>query len=314
VKFGRWEDIRKKNLYAVVSDSGPVVTVAGTVLDSFKKTPLDLRDRDVVNVDPNAVSRVSISIDKAATTQPTSQPAEKKELVLERRSDVEQPEPPGPATTKPSSPAAPAGPRPSSPQSRVNTPDGEGAVQLAAFAEPAAAAAVAEPTTKPSAGPTTAPSTSPATTKAVAAATQPAKPKTKWLITSEPKNDANDANVQALLDSLRPLRAEKYLESFPTTQAKPVATYVVRINARAWADEPAKNIELKITDPGPSATPVGQLGELTFEVNRTLLDKITADFTPSKNPPKPEMPAGFPGLPGGAGVPGVPPGHPPIPE
>jgi hypothetical protein len=307
IKFGRWEDVRKKDLYAIVSDSGPVVTVAGTTLDSFKKTPLDLRDRDVVNVDPNAVSRVSISIDKAATTQPTSQPAVKKELVLERRSDVEQPEPPGPAT-KPASPAAPAGPRPSSPQSRVNTtPDGEGAVQLAAFAEPAA-----EPTTKPSTGPTTAPSTSPATTQV--AATQPAKPKTKWLITSEPKGDANDSNIQALLESIHPLRAEKYVEKFPTTQAAPAATYILRINTRAWADEPAKNIELKITDPGPSATPVGQLGDLTFEVSRTLLDKITADYTPSKNPPPSAMPQGFPGFPGApGGRPGMPAGHPQIP-
>jgi hypothetical protein len=187
------------------------------------------------------------------------------------------------------------------------TPDGQGLVQLAAFAEPAA------PTTKPSAGPTTAPSTSPAITQV--AATKPAKPQTKWLITSDPKGDANDANVQALLDSLRPLRAEKYVEKFPTTQAAPVATYIVRVNARAWADEPAKNIELKITDPGHDAAPVGQLGDLTFEVNRTLLDKITADFTPSKNPPTPAVPAGFPGLPGGpAGAPGIPPGHPPIPE
>jgi hypothetical protein len=318
IKFGRFEDIRKKDVYAIVSDSGPVVTVAATTLDSFKKTPLDLRDRDVVNIDPNAVSRVSISIDKAATTQPTSQPAVKKEVVLERRSDVEQPEPPGPAT-KPASPAGPAGPRPSSPQSRVNvtTPDGEGAVQLAAFAEPAAATAAAGPTTKPSAAPTTAPSTSTATTQPVAA-TQPAKPKTKWLITSDPMGDANDANIQALLDGIHPLRAEKYVEKFPTTQAAPAATYVVRINTRAWADEPAKNIELKITDPGASATPVGQIGDLTFEVNRTLLDHITADFTPSKNPAMPARPAGFPGLPGGpggpGGVPGVPPGHPPIPE
>jgi hypothetical protein len=306
IKFGRWEDVRKKDLYAIVSDTGPVVTVTGTTLDAFKKTPLDLRDRDVLNVDPNTVSRVSISIDKAATTQPTSQPAVKRDVVLERRSEVEQPEPRVP-TTKPAAPA-PAGPRPTKAQSRVNTPDGEGAVTLAAFAEPAAApaAAASAPTTKPS----TAPSTRPATTQA--AATAPAKPQTKWLITSEPKGDANDANVQALLDSLRPLRAEKYLEKFPTTQATPAASYVLKINTRAWADEPARQYELKITDPGRDASPVGQLGDLSFEVNRMLLDKITADFTPSKNPPPPPPSFSLPGAPGG--LPGLPAGHPPVAE
>jgi hypothetical protein len=312
IKFGRWEDVRKKDLYAIVNDTGPVVTVAGTILDSFKKTPLDLRDRDVINVDPNAVSRVAISIDKAATTQPTSQPAVKKDVVLERRSEVEQTEQPTPAT-KPAAPA-PAGPRPTNPQSRVDTPDGEGAVTLAAFAEPAATehATEAAPTTKPAAAASTRPSTQPTTT------TAPAKPQTKWLITSEPKGDANDTNVQALLDSLRPLRAEKYVEKFPTTQAAPTATYVVKINTRAWADEPAKQYEIKITDPGHDANPVGQVGDLNFEINRTLLDKITADFTPSKNPPTPPMPSRFPGLPGGpggdAGIPSLPAGHPPVSE
>ena len=52
-----------------------MVTVAATSLDAFRKTPLDLRDREVLDVNPDAVSRMSITKETAPATQPTTQPA-----------------------------------------------------------------------------------------------------------------------------------------------------------------------------------------------------------------------------------------------
>lgn len=403
IRFGR-PDVQKQNVYAMVSESGPIVTVANADLEGLKKSPLDLRDREVLDLEADSVSRITLSIDRAATTQPTSQPAEKRELVLERRSEVLEVGPPAPdapasapaapdggapaeqkegeapqpdgaavpapaepapppaepkddapngdAPAQPDAPGAPDGePQPESqPQSKVTSPAGGAVITLAAFQDspapaepkpeepkpdepnpeepdpeepnpeepkPADAAgpdeAPAPPAAKASAppaddaaaegepsadapspdvsatGPATAPTTEPA-------ATQPAAPKSKWLIASEPRGDANDAHVRALIDALRPLRAQKFLESFPTTQATPVATYVLTVSTRAWGDEPAKEHEIRITDPGGQANPIAQVGDLVFEIDRTFLDKLTADFT-EPNLPEP------PGFPEGAGDP-----------
>lgn len=375
IKFGR-PDVQKQNVYAMVSERGPIVTVASTELEGLRKTPLDLRDREVLDLDANAISRVTLSIDRAATTQPTSQPAEKRELVLERRSEVTEVGPPAPATAPSTAPAlAPAGdddppaepkgggagkpdavesedvtdenavapddaarpvppgsppadaPKNESappPQVRVTSPEGGAVVSLAAFQDPPAPADAKPEEPKPAAAQPAAPQAPPAAEPEVdplqsvrdavdavngnaptdtqpttgpttqpAAATQPAAPKSKWLIASEPKGDANDSHVQSLIDALRPLRAQKYLEVFPTTQAAPAATYVLKVSTRPWGDEPAREHEIKITDPGGQAKPVAQVGDLVFEIDRTFLDKLTADFT---EPNLPE-PAGFP--PGG---------------
>jgi hypothetical protein len=246
IKFGRASDIKKKNVYAIASPTGPVVTVAATTLDAFKKTPLDLRDRKVLDVDANAVSRLSITTDKAATTQPTTQPASKKTVALERRSEV-------PTASQPA--------------------------------------------------------TSPATTKASSQPTSnPSAPQTKWLVTSDPKGNADDSKVTALVEALHPLRAEKFLETFPTTQAAPAATFTLKVSTRSWGDEAATEHDLKITDPGHEAKLVGQLGGLSFELDRSILDKLTADFAA----PKPEtVGPTFPSLPTTPTGP-LPPGHPPI--
>ena len=254
LKFGGPQDVFKKNLYATASESGPVAMVLATSLDALKKTPLDLRQRDVLDIDDRAVSRVSITTEKAATTQPTTQPASKSVVVLERRS--EQPTS-APATTAPA----------------------------------------------------TGPATGPASTQ-LAAATQPAAPKTKWLVASDPKGDADDDAVQELLRAFRPLTADRFLETFPATQAAPTAAYVVRISTRAWADEPAREHELKITDQGAGANAklIGQLGDLTFEMNRTVLDALTRSFAAPKV--EPAGPAFGPAGPAPA-LPGVPPVPPP---
>jgi hypothetical protein len=95
------------------------------------------------------------------------------------------------------------------------------------------------------------------------------------------------------------LRAVKYLEAFPTTQATPAGTYVLKISTRAWGDEPAREHEIKITDPGGTAKPIAQVGDLVFEIDRTFLDKLTADFTEPNKP----APTGFPEEPDTGGMP-----------
>jgi hypothetical protein len=290
VRFGEPSDFSKKNVYAVASEKGPVVTVEATALEALKKKPLDLRNREVLDLDANRVSRISIAVDKPATTQPTTRPAEKREVVLERRSDSGA----APTTAPAGAPAPAAAPAPQ-PQSNATTPDGEATVQLAAFQEPA------EPA-KPTGGPSapTVPATAPAATTQPAAATQPAKPQTKWVVTSDPKGDANDANVQSLLTALRPLRAEKFLDA-PATRPASVTTYVVKIKTNAFGDEPAKEHVLTITDPGGEAKLTGHLDGLNFELDRGIIEHLTAEFgAPKLEPAGPALPAGLPAFPGPA--------------
>ena len=84
VTVGGYDDVQKKNVFVSLSD-GTVVTVAATVLDSLNKTPLDLRDKSVVDVDPAAVTKVEIATETTATTRPTAQPAVTRTVVLTRR-------------------------------------------------------------------------------------------------------------------------------------------------------------------------------------------------------------------------------------
>jgi hypothetical protein len=74
----------------------------------------------------------------------------------------------------------------------------------------------------------------------------------------------------------------------------------VKVSARSWADEPAREHELKITDPGHEAKLVAQYGDLTFELDRSLLPTLTADFTaPKEKPATPPFGRRPPGLPQG---------------
>ena len=84
VKLGGYDDVQKKNVFASLSD-GTMVKVAASVLDTLNKSALDLRDKSVLDVDPATVTKVTIATDTAATTQPTTQPAASKTVVLTRR-------------------------------------------------------------------------------------------------------------------------------------------------------------------------------------------------------------------------------------
>jgi hypothetical protein len=145
------------------------------------------------------------------------------------------------------------------------------------------------PATHPSTLPATGPATNPATTApTTAAASQPAvattAPASKWQLNSDPKGPADDATVSELLGMLNPLRAEKFLPpaTQPTTQ--PHDRYVISIQV----DHLAQPMVVSITDPGGAGSPIAEYNGAHFEVSRTLLDRLQADFAP--HAPSPELP------------------------
>jgi hypothetical protein len=221
IAFGRFATIEQNAVFASV-DGGPVATVATSSEDSFKKTALDLRDKKVVDIDPAHVTGFTLSINRAATTQPTTKPAEQVEYTIARRKETRKLGPTLPAATT-------------------------------------------EPATKPGIA-----STQPATQPAVAS-TQPAS---KWVIESGGSGNANDANVDALLTALHPLQATKFLESAPTTQ--PAGRYTLTVHAGPANGHGPEDYTLKFTNPGTTGEVVGSYDDLTFEVERSIVDKLDA--------------------------------------
>ena len=300
VAFGQYADVEREKVYVKVSPEPGVLAKVSLSEWQWDRlagaSPVTLRDRKVLDVDPERVEKVTVSIDRQATTQPTTKPAEKREVVLERRRE-------SPATQK----TADAG----------GAPAGEAV--LAAQVEPAAGGAAAKGGATPGAGANPAPATAaapaagsgaatapatnatttPSTVPSTSPATAPAEPPTKWVLASEPKGDAEDSKVDSLLQGLHPLRATKYLEAAPTTPA--TATYTVRVQTNAYGDQPAKSHELKLTETGSGADAkvVGYYQDLVFELDRFFLDRVTTDFKKGSEPAAapPSGPPGMPGLP-----------------
>lgn len=287
VAFGQFADVEREKVYVKVSpEPGALAKVK---LDEWQWDRLNgasavtLRDRKVLDVDPERVEKVTVSIDRQAATQPTTKPAEKREVVLERRRQAA-------ATQK----TADTGLNAELAGEAVLAADTTKADAPKPTSAELAPAPVASPATVPATG--TAPATSPATSPATAPATAPADPASQWVQASEPKGDANDATVESLLQGVHPLRATRYLESAPTTPA--TANYTVMISTTAYGDQPAQLYELKLveTGSGADAKVIGYYQDLIFEVDRFFLDRVTADFTKKTEPPA-EAP-GFPGFPG----------------
>ena len=87
IAFGQYEDIRRQRVFARVSDSPAVVKVASTALDTLTKKPLDIRDKKVLDLLPEQVSKLSIVTDVPGQA-PTTKPASRKEVAIERRKEV----------------------------------------------------------------------------------------------------------------------------------------------------------------------------------------------------------------------------------
>ena len=262
INFGQ-SDLLKQNVMVSTSRSPVIAKVAASVIEQIDKKPIELRDKRAVYIDPAQVSSITISSDLAATTRPTSRPASKKEVVIRRAkvteakaADAKAQATTAPATTKASTQASTqvASTRPS--------------------------------TTQPST--TQVASTQAATTQAItqAAATQPAP---KWeVVVGNDAKPADDSRVDQLLNQLHPLRAQKYLETAPTTQ--PAATYVIRITTVAPGGAEAKH-EIRLVDPGDTKPLNATYNDLAFEADRSVADRFSGDFLKGSTPPPSATPS-----------------------
>jgi Domain of unknown function (DUF4340) len=68
--FGAFDDVLGKNVFAAVSGSPTVYTVAASVLTSLEKNELDLRDKKVVQINPADVSSISIDLHNPRKPKP----------------------------------------------------------------------------------------------------------------------------------------------------------------------------------------------------------------------------------------------------
>jgi hypothetical protein len=75
ITFGKYEDISKEKVYARISDSQAVVKVSSTPITTLSKKPIELRDKKVLDLDPEQVSKLSIATDLPAGPAPTTKPA-----------------------------------------------------------------------------------------------------------------------------------------------------------------------------------------------------------------------------------------------
>ena len=82
IKFGRYDDVLKSNVFAMTSQSPAIAKVAASSLESINKKPLDLRDKRAADIDPAQVVSVQVVTDTAATTKPTSRPASKTDVTI----------------------------------------------------------------------------------------------------------------------------------------------------------------------------------------------------------------------------------------
>lgn len=99
VKFGRYDDVLKKNIFVTVGDVPSIAKVPATVLESLGKKVIDLRDRQIVAIDSNRVSQIMIKTESPAGTKP---------LTIGRRKEKLTAGPELPATTQATTqPAAP---------------------------------------------------------------------------------------------------------------------------------------------------------------------------------------------------------------
>jgi hypothetical protein len=171
LRFGIDVDVLKKNMFLSL-DGKEVAVVAASNLKTFEKTTLDLRNKELVTIDPELVSSFHVSINRPATTQPTTKPAESREFALERRKIA----PPvlGPALPPVEKPTT------------------------------APATGLSKPATQHAKA-----TTAPATPATHPAATRPAS---KWFFSSGDHADAEEGQVTALLGTFHPLRVEKYVE------------------------------------------------------------------------------------------------------
>lgn len=267
IVFGAYEDARHNKIYAKLSEPQAVVKVSSSPFETLNKKPLDLRDKKVIDILPEQVSKLSIVTDIPASPAPAVKPAKKTTVQIERRKQVAQA----------AAPAAAAATAPAAPAAGAAKPTTQPSATKPA-ATRASAATQASAATKP----TTRPATQVATTHP---ATQPATPPSPWVLLSEPKGEADEPSVTSLLNELHPLRVTKYLESTPTT--KPTGTYTLKFTTEGPGGTPVTDYQLNLIDPGGDRPLMGEYNGLSFELPRTFLTKLEGHFAKK---PKTETP------------------------
>ena len=238
ITFGDY-DITKKTIHVRVGNSPFVAKVNASVVDAFKKTPLDLRDKVAVDILPEEVSKITITSVASPATKPTTTPATKPSVV-ERR-----------PVTESGVPFLPM------PVDEIKI-------------EPPSKFSLSNYFPK----------------------------RSKWYRSADPKSNMNDAEVDTLLNGLHPLRAEKYLDTYASTQA--TGRYEFRIQTSAAGGAAAREHVLKVIDPGNNQNLIVESSNgLTFEVSRGMLSNyFDGEFkpkAPANNGPPMGMPAGMPG-------------------
>jgi uncharacterized ParB-like nuclease family protein len=255
IEFGSPDALAGKNVWIrLTTGTNPpmLATVPKETMDSMLKSSLDLRDRQVLKIDPATVTEIRIVKTRPPTTGPVALPAIMHNLVITRR----PPEkvdltlgPPRPATMPSTAPST-------------------------------------EPSTVPAA--TQVASTQPATQPAIQPAPPPAAPKTVWELTGTvPHEDADDAKVEAALANFNPLRADKYLASAPPTAGQ--TTYMVTITC---GNSPPVDVLLIDTGDNTATSATGTFGDSFFSMPRTIIPAIDGDFAKAKPaaPPTPPTP------------------------
>jgi hypothetical protein len=91
ITFGQFTSVDRDKIFVKISDPPIIARVPMTqaALDRITgASMLTLRDKKVVDIDPAHVTGFTLSIDRAATTQPTTKPSEQIEYTIDRRKET----------------------------------------------------------------------------------------------------------------------------------------------------------------------------------------------------------------------------------
>jgi hypothetical protein len=184
--------------------------------------------------------------------------------------------------------SVPAGPAPTTKPGKKSEVVIERRKEAPAAPTPATKPAATKTAAKPAAKPATTHATAVASTQAATApvAKAPASP---WELKSDPKGDADEDEIQALLAELHPLKASKFLEAAPTPKA--TVNYTLKVTTEGPGGTPITHHELKLVDPGGDAAVLGEYNGLHFELPRTFLTKLEGNFAkkPKATTPQPAL-------------------------
>ena len=260
---GNPDSVLEKNVYITTAGSGAIMTVPKSSLLFFEKTPLDLKDKLVLDLDPANVSRVTVTAPGALSTRPSDAALPTISASVVRR-------PPQPPATMPAMGPmqAPPGPVPTVTSQPIAT-------------MPAEPIAGTQPTTQAS----TLPSSLPTTVAASEPATKPAPPPTAWMnaVTGGP---ANDSRVAAILSALHPLRTDKFVESAPAGPNDVTVT----IESGGGGVRPISQTVLTLHDAPTGSPDTVTVNGVSFQMPHSFAQNFSAKF----DVPGPPAPAAAP--------------------